>query len=208
MLGIMRILDAMLLSLLALTACTHPETAQAPDSEATPKVVVTPMGKQLAGAVTTPLHDLNLLRAKIPAALLAAHKAPYAPPVEPGCEGLATEIRQLDAALGEDLDAPSKPGHRNLLEQGRAVADDAAVGAVRHAAEDLIPYRGWVRKLTGAERYSHLVTAAIGAGIVRRAYLKGLGEARGCQAPASPQRPATLPPVAPSTESMGMPSPH
>jgi hypothetical protein len=103
------------------------------------------------------------------------------------------EIRQLEAALGEDLDLPSTPGHRNLLEQGRTLADDAAVGAVRHAAEDLIPYRSWVRKLTGAEKYSRLVTSAITAGIVRRAYLKGLGEAKGCPAPSTPMRP--LPPA-------------
>lgn len=189
-----------LLSLLVFTACTPPETAQAPGSEATPKAVVTPMGKQLAGAATTPLHDLNLVRAKIPAALLAAQKAPYAPPVDPGCGGLAIEIRQLDAALGDDLDAPLTAGQRNLLEQGKTLADDAAVGAVRHAAEDLIPYRSWVRKLTGAERHSRLVTRAIAAGIVRRAYLKGLGEAKGCQSPASPQRPAIQPAVATTIE--------
>jgi hypothetical protein len=186
MLGTMKILDVALLSLLFLAACTKPEMTQTPDSSAPQKAAAPPLTKQLVGAATTPLNDLNLLRAKIPAALLAAHKAPYGPPVEPGCEGLAAEIRLLDAALGEDLDIPSTPEHRDLFEQGRAVVDDAAIGAVRHAAEDLIPYRGWVRKLTGAERYSRLVTGAIGAGIVRRAYLKGLGQSQGCQAPAAP----------------------
>jgi hypothetical protein len=187
MLGTMKILDAALLSLL-LAACTKPEAAQTSDSGASPKAAAPPITKQLAGAVTTPLNDLNLLRAKIPAVLLAAHKAPYGPPVEPGCEGLAGEIRLLDAALGEDLDVTSSPGQRDLFEQGRAAVDEAAVGAVRHAAEGLIPYRGWVRKLSGAERYSRLVTSAIGAGIVRRAYLKGLGQSQGCQAPAAPRR--------------------
>jgi hypothetical protein len=166
------------------------------------------MGKQITGAAATPLHDLNLVRAKLPAVLLAAQQAPYAAPADPGCAGLAAEIRQLDAALGEDLDAPSAAGQRNLLEQGRTLADDAAVGAVRHAAEDLIPYRSWVRKLTGAERHSRLVTRAIGAGIVRRAYLKGLGEARGCPVPASPQRPAAPPPIAPAPGSMDAPAPR
>jgi hypothetical protein len=51
-----------------------------------------------------------------------------------------------------------------------------------------VPFRGWVRKLSGAERYSKEVAAAIAAGTVRRAYLKGLGEAKGCAAPAAPSR--------------------
>lgn len=50
----------------------------------------------------------------------------------------------------------------------------------------MIPFRGWVRKLTGAERYSRKVSAAIAAGAIRRAYLKGLGQAAGCEAPAAP----------------------
>jgi hypothetical protein len=43
-----------------------------------------------------------------------------------------------------------------------------------------------VRKLTGAERHDKMVQAAILAGSVRRAYLKGLGETKGCNPPATP----------------------
>lgn len=161
--------------LLTLVACSKPETAP-------------PVVHQLAGAATTPLSDLNLLRAKIPAALLSALQAPYAPPVDPTCAGLGAEIQALDAALGEDLDAPKGPGP-SLVERGRAELDEAAVGAVKSSAEALIPFRTWVRKLTGAERASRQVTKAIAAGIVRRAYLKGLGQGRGCPPPAAP-RPA------------------
>lgn len=142
-----------------------------------------PLTKQLSGAVTAPLNDLNLLRAKIPPVLNQALRAPYAPPADSTCGGLAAEIQLLDAALGADLDAPAGPGP-DLAERGRAEAEAAAVGAVRNATEGLIPFRGWVRKLSGAERASRQVTRAIAAGMVRRAYLKGLGEARGCPAPA------------------------
>lgn len=165
-----------LLCLLALMACSKPE--------------VTPLGKELAGAATTPLNDLNLVHDKIPPVLLAAQHGPYAPPSNPTCEGLKAEILLLDAALGADLDVPGHPSHRQLLERGKAEAERAAVGAVRSAAEALIPYRGWVRKLSGAEKFSQQVTQAIGAGIVRRAYLKGLGQAQGCLAPAAPADPA------------------
>lgn len=164
---------------LALTLLLMPMACSKP--EATPPVV-----HQLAGAAATPLNDLNLLHAKIPAALLSALKAPYAPPVDPTCAGLAVEIQALDAALGEDLDAPKGPGP-SLAERGRAELDEAAVGAVKSSAEALIPFRGWVRKLTGAERASRQVTKAIAAGIVRRAYLKGLGQGQGCPPPAAPR---------------------
>jgi len=161
--------------LLTLVACSKPETAP-------------PVVHQLAGAATTPLSDLNLLRTKIPAVLLTALHAPYAPPMDGTCAGLAAEVQALDAALGEDLDGPKAPSP-SLAERGRAEVDEAAVGAVKSSAEALIPFRGWVRKLTGAERASRQVTRAIAAGIVRRAYLKGLGQAQGCPPPAAP-RPA------------------
>lgn len=161
-------------ALLALAACSKPETAG------------------LSGAATAPLGDLNLVRAKIPPILLAAQKAPYGPPADPSCEGLAAEVRQLDAALPPDLDAPAS-ADPTLAERGRAEASGAAVGAVRHTAEGLVPFRGWVRKLSGAERHSRLVAEAIAAGIVRRAYLKGLGQARGCAPPAAPAQPSTTP---------------
>jgi hypothetical protein len=43
-----------------------------------------------------------------------------------------------------------------------------------------VPFRGWVRKLSGAERYSRQVAAAIAAGAARRAFLKGLAQGKGC----------------------------
>jgi len=170
MLGAMKPLCLPVAALLALVACAKPET------------------KGLSGAATTPLSDLNLVQAKIPPVLLAAQKDPYGPPADPSCEGLAAEVRQLDAALAPDLDAPPT-ADPTLVERGRTEAGGAAVGAVRHTAEGLIPFRGWVRKLSGAERHSRQVAEAIAAGIVRRAYLKGLGQARGCAPPAAPRRP-------------------
>jgi hypothetical protein len=151
----------------------------------------TPDQGRVVNAASSPLADLNIVHAEIPPVLLEAKQAPYAPAADSGCEALAAQVRALDVALGADLDAPAgaEPG---LLERGSTVAGDEAVGALRGAAEGLIPYRSWVRRLTGAERYSRMVAAAIAAGGVRRAYLKGLGESRGCAAPAAP-RPASAP---------------
>jgi hypothetical protein len=160
--------------LILLSACSKPETTLAP------------VPGRMVEAAETPLNDLNLVRAKIPPVLLTALKAPYAAPSGPGCEGLAAEIKELDVALGPDLDAPPGPRKHNLVERGVTEVGNAAVGTVKSAAESLIPYRSWVRKLTGAEKASKQVTAAVAAGMVRRAYLKGIGQARGCGAPPPP----------------------
>jgi hypothetical protein len=140
-------------------------------------------------AVTTPLSDLNLVQAPIPAVLKEAHKSPYAHPADTSCEQLARQVQALDEVLGTDLDAPPTASNPGLVERGTKEAGNAAAGALKSAAEGIVPFRGWVRKLSGAERYSKEVAAAIAAGTVRRAYLKGLGEARGCAAPAAPQHP-------------------
>ncbi|HEY0819951.1 MAG TPA: hypothetical protein VGD46_14300, partial [Rhizobacter sp.] len=63
---------------------------------------------------------------------------------------------------------------------GVTLATNEAVGSLRGAAEGVVPYRRWVRKLSGAERYSQDVAAAIAAGTVRRAFLKGQIAARSC----------------------------
>jgi hypothetical protein len=74
-----------------------------------------------------------------------------------------------------------------MMEKGTTMAGDSAIDALRGTTEGLIPFRGWVRKLTGAERHSKEVASAIAAGIVRRAYLKGIGQSHGCETPAAPQ---------------------
>ncbi len=138
--------------------------------------------ESVEGAATTPLRDLNLVRAKIPNVLLAALTDPYArPPRNWKCPQLVTLVQPLDEALGPDLDL-MPAGDEDLMERSR----ETALGVAADFASDAIPFRGWVRKLSGAERHDKLVQSAIVAGHARRAYLKGLGEARGCAPPATP----------------------
>ncbi|MBO9708127.1 MAG: hypothetical protein J7521_07940 [Caulobacter sp.] len=143
----------------------------------------------LDGAMTAPLRDMNLLRTKIPPVLLEAMADPYARP--PGkkitCDTLIALVAPLDLALGEDLDRLPPQENEDLMDRGRRMASSAALGAMASAAQDLIPMRGWVRKLSGAEKHDKLVQGAMASGAIRRAYLKGLGEARGCNPPATPQ---------------------
>lgn len=181
------------LAILLLAACARPQPVHEypkPESKT---------DAQILEAATTPLADLNIVRAEIPATLVAALRAPYARPADATCAGIAAEIRALDAVLGADLDTPVTPINPNLIphtldamvQQGTEFATEsamgAAVGAVRGAAASIVPYRSWVRKLSGAERYSKEVAAAIAAGGVRRSYLKGYGQASGCGMPAAPR---------------------
>ena len=147
----------------------------------------------VSGAVTTPLADLHLVRQRIPEVLQAARAAPYARPAPETCAALAAAVIALDAALGADLDVSESPDNPSLVARGTSTAGDAALGAVRHTAEGVIPFRGWVRKLSGAERESREGAAAIAAGAARRSFLKGLGMARGCAPPAAPLGAASRP---------------
>jgi hypothetical protein len=146
-------------------------------------------GQAVGQAATQPLQDLNVVRAEIPPVLVAAQKSPYALPADRSCTGIADDVRALDAVLGADLDTPATDRNPSLVERG-------ASDALRNAAEGVIPFRGWVRRLTGAERYSREVAAAIAAGTIRRAYLKGFGQSTGCAVPAAP---ALAPPAPPAS---------
>jgi hypothetical protein len=195
------------LALLVVTQLARPDVTHAKVPEATeptseakaskPPPVQGPAKDTMGQAMTAPLEDLNLTKDKIPLVLELTMAAPYEGPQDQTCEGLAAEIAPLTLALGPDLDVPPSKTNRGLLERSSTFAGDAAVGAVRGATEGLIPLRGLVRKVSGAETHAKKVRAAIAAGAVRRAYLKGLGEAKGCPAPAAPQRtpPAPAEPV-------------
>jgi hypothetical protein len=137
--------------------------------------------ESVQGAVTTPLRDLNVTRTDIPDILLQAMTDPYARPSRnAGCRTLVAMVRPLDDVLGPDIDQ-IPPDPASIVNRGTALgtAADVATGA-------LIPFRGVVRTLSGAESHDKLVQAAIVAGHTRRAYLKGLGEAKGCLPPATP----------------------
>ncbi len=143
-------------------------------------------GTKFGAAVTAPLEDLNLIRVKIPEVLIEASKHPYRQPAALSCEAISQEITELDAALGPDLDKRTSGSEDTLLGKGGDFVEESAIDAVRSTTRGVIPFSGWVRKLSGAERHSKTVSKAVAAGIVRRAYLKGVGESQGCQAPAAP----------------------
>lgn len=131
--------------------------------------------ESLGSAVAAPLRDINVVRSEIPDLLKKAQTDPYAPP-SPGCAPLKAEIDQFDEVLGDDYDDRSDDA-----KNGQGGMAKPVLGVVASTITDVIPMRGWVRRLTGAERHDQMVRDAIKAGFVRRGYLKGLYNAGTCK---------------------------
>lgn len=141
----------------------------------------------LGGAVSAPLEDVGLRRERIPTVLLQAQANPYDMRNLDRCSTIGAEITRLDEALGPDLDEPPAPDGRTLGDQAVDAAAAAALDAIRDTATDFIPARSWIRTLSGAEQHSREVQAAIEAGRLRRAFLKGQGMRFNCAPPAAPR---------------------
>ena len=125
----------------------------------------------------TPVTDLNIDKKEIPAILLQAQARPYSLTGLGRCKPLIAEVSALDDVLGPDLDLPEE--ERARISAGRVAK--TVVGS-------FIPFRGLIREVSGANDHDRKVRAAIQAGLARRGFLKGIGQARGC---AYPARPAT-----------------
>lgn len=169
----MRATIALLYPVLLLAAA--PAIAAEPDE---PDKPVTERNPSIGDAAVTPVSDLNLKKGEIPPLLIAAQERPYHLGGLERCNQIAGAIRELDQLLGDDLDLPQEDGQR--VTAGRVA--QAAVGS-------FIPFRGLIREVSGANTHERRMQAAIDAGIARRAFLKGYGQARGCRYPA---RAATL----------------
>jgi hypothetical protein len=91
------------------------------------------------------------------------------------CETIPAEIVALDKVLGADADDPAQP-HRSYV---ATYAVREAKGAVR----GLIPYRGAIRFITGADKKDHDLVAAAQAGWARRGFLRGLEANLQCAPP-------------------------
>ncbi len=144
------------------------------------------IGEGFGDAATQPLVDLNVRREQIPTVLLQAQANPYDRRNLNQCSTIGAEVARLDEALGPDRDEPPAPDSPSLNERAQDALAEAALEAIRSATTDFIPYRSWVRQLSGAQARSKTVQDAVEAGRLRRAYLKGLGMRANCAPPASP----------------------
>ena len=180
---------ALSFTLLAAACATTPPAE--PDAETGPSATERAFERTQDGfgdAALSPLEDVNLKRAKIPEKFKQIRN-PYLVAVETPCEKIAEEVLELDALLGRDWDIPP-PDKKGLSERAADGASTAFLDTVASGASGLIPYRGIVRTLTGANSHATKVRKAYERGSHRRTFLKGIGLAKGCDYPASP-----LPPV-------------
>jgi hypothetical protein len=165
----MRKLIVAALPVIALLA--SPALAQDRSQGADPRVT----GQDISAedVVTTPATDLNLKKDEIPALLRAAEERPYVLQGLNTCSQITGAIGELDAVLGEDVDLP-QDGNRKM-QPGRVA--QSVVGS-------LIPFRGLIREISGANAHDRALQQAVMAGVARRSFLKGIGQGKGCRYPA------------------------
>ncbi len=148
-----------------------------------------------AGEVAqTPVTDLNLKKDELPPLLIAAVQRPYTLRELTGCQQIAAAIGELDAVLGDDVDLPQIDGRRTS--PGRVA--QSVVGS-------FIPFRGVIREISGASERERQLQTAVLAGVARRSFLKGIGEARKCRYPARSATPEVF--AARMAEVTGQPVP-
>lgn len=140
-----------------------------------------------ARAAMTPLRDLNLHRDPIPE-VLQEIGSPYDISPDIGCADIRRQIDALNEVLGPDWDA--LPGHETDPTISDYAADEVSeelVDIIADEAGALIPYRSWVRRITGAKSHQKKVNRAEKRGGHRRTYLKALGTAKQCDGIYVPQ---------------------
>lgn len=136
-------------------------------------------------AALSPLEDFNLRKDEIPERL-AALDTPYDAGPTLSCIAIAQEVLELDAVLGPDWDAPKTEEDISEAEWAADKASSATLDFVASEARGFIPFRGVVRRATGAHSHARKYAEAFLKGEQRRAYLKGKGQALGCAWPAAP----------------------
>ena len=138
-------------------------------------------------AATAPFEDLNLKREKIPTEI-TAFITPYDPLTDYSCDAIKLAILELNSVLDPDIDEQVKQAQEGTKDKKSTSehASDFALGQIASEARSLIPFRGLVRQVTGANAHEKKVDRAYEIAYLRRSYLKGFGHAKGCDLPAAP----------------------
>ncbi len=149
---------------------------------------------------TQPLRDLNLHRDDIPPLLIDVAADPYATGGLHDCAQIARAVTDLNLYLGVDIDQPA--AEKSDMQKGTNMAGNVAKSLVG----GLIPFRGILREVTGANEERRRFERIVGAALIRRGFLKGLGAARECEWPARPAREGDVfDPVARRTAELDLP---
>lgn len=154
------------LSIVALVALSPAHAQQGSPEDSTVK--------DTANSVTEPFDGKE-----VPPKLLAIQDAPYSLSGLGKCAAIIREVTELDEVLGPDVNA--------IVEASRDKKREQTAGRVAgNVAGSIIPFRGLIGEVTGANAERRRYAYAVYAGTVRRGFLKGVGLERGCKAPARP----------------------
>lgn len=157
--------------ILALTMSVFAATAIAQEA---PPSTAAAVGSAAGRVASQPLQDLNVVRGEIPPVLVAIMAKPYDVSALQTCAQKRTAVAELTKVLGPDIDSPqATAGGNNPAE--------FALGAAESAASSLIPGRSLIRRVSGAEAADQRARAAVLAGQLRRAYIRGLARGTNCQ---------------------------
>ena len=130
--------------------------------------------KSTANSVTEPFDGKE-----VPPKLLAIQENPYSLAGLGKCAAIIGEVNELNAVLGPDVN--------EQVDKDRAKKREETAGRVAGTvAGGIIPFRGLIGEVTGANAERRRYALAVYAGTVRRGFLKGVGLERGCKAPARP----------------------
>ncbi|MGD9815715.1 MAG: hypothetical protein AB7Q23_11395 [Hyphomonadaceae bacterium] len=141
----------------------------------------------VSGAAAQPLRDVGLIRPEIPL-LLRNLQYPYATATLTDCNAVAREIGQLDSVLGPESYQPGP--NRNIWDRSGDFVEEQTIEAAQDTAADLIPFRSWVRRISGASRAERDALRAVANGQQRRTFLRGYGASLGCPSMIPPPPPA------------------
>lgn len=114
-----------------------------------------------------------------PQKLLEVQDDPYSLAGLGKCAAIIREVEELDAVLGPDVNARAEKSEAKKREETAGRVAGTVAGGI-------IPFRGLIGEVTGANAERRRYAVAVYAGTVRRGFLKGVGLERGCKAPARP----------------------
>lgn len=166
------ILAALVLSV-ALGACSSGRTAET--------------RRGVGGAASIPLRDIGLIRPDIPL-LLRNLQYPYSTVTLSDCAAVTREIGELDSVLGPESYQPGP--NRNAWDRSGDFVEEQTIEAAQSTAQDLIPFRSWVRRISGASAAEREALRAVANGQQRRTFLRGYGASLGCPSMIPPPPPA------------------
>lgn len=160
------------------------------------QTAVSPENVKAQDVAMSPLSDINVRKKDVPVVLEMAMVKPYDLAGIKSCKGITTAIMDLDGALGDDIDvATGEKSDEERMGNGAGAIAKSVLGS-------FIPFRGIIREVSGANAQERLWERALYAGAARRAFLKGVGQQRGCAWPARSATPAVLAKLATERENL------